>query len=632
MNKKYFFVVFLIFGFFGSINAQEVLSGISVNSKLENLSRHNPDMLKSSLIQYKIPVDFIPLPFIDDFTGNSPYPDNYFWSDSDVYINSTFPLNPPSYGVATFDALNKYGHMYTFADTEKFKTGDVLTSRPIMLDPSNKNVVLSFFYEPRGIGDKSGAPLPADTFFLDFYSPETQKWKNIKAFPGDTTQKEDYFHQVFVPITQPEYLQKGFCFRFRNNIHLKKITDPGQNGNSEFWHIDYVQLDADRDTTIKKIRDVAFSRPPKSLVSPYQSLPWEQYKTASFSISKPQIETFLHNNDDTTYSVARFFEIRNIFSNKIVFKGDGGKKPCPPGNFSTLDDISKPFGNFDYDKDQSVYEVRSYINYTQNPKFDKFFNDTVTFLQVFKNYYAYDDGSPERGYGISGEGTENARVAMCFETFTPDSLTGIGFFFNPTYKDTTQSRNYLFNITVWDDNNGIPGNKIYEKLDADTIRYGNFPIYKLDSGILLQAGKFYVGWKQINPKSLNMGFDLNNDNHKQLFYNLGTEWQNSGAIGSLMIRPVFNHTTNTLLNNKTVKSLKVHISPNPASESVYIEGLNDDYPAIGTLYSMTGNIVLQQTLNYDNTIDVSNLATGLYILKITGRKNQYAAVKLMIQH
>lgn len=41
-------------------------------------------------------------------------------------------------------------------------------------------------------------------------------------------------------------------------------------------------------------------------------------------------------------------------------------------------------------------------------------NDAITRNQVFKNYYAYDDGSVENGYGLFGEGADGAMVAMKF--------------------------------------------------------------------------------------------------------------------------------------------------------------------------------------------------------------------------
>ena len=45
--------------------------------------------------------DTIQLPFFEDFTTNTVYPNMAYWRDSLVYINNQFSVSPPSYGVAT---------------------------------------------------------------------------------------------------------------------------------------------------------------------------------------------------------------------------------------------------------------------------------------------------------------------------------------------------------------------------------------------------------------------------------------------------------------------------------------------------------------------------------------------------
>ena len=67
--------------------------------------------------------------------------------------------------------------------------------------------------------------------------------------------------------------------------------------------------------------------------------------------------------------------------------------------------------------------------------------------QQFFNYYAYDDGSAENGYGLGGAGTANASVAYQFNTFRKDTLRGVKMFFNRTYDDASQD---YFRIGVWE--------------------------------------------------------------------------------------------------------------------------------------------------------------------------------------
>lgn len=53
------------------------------------------------------------LPFFEDFTDNSPYPNTERWVENEVYINNTMAKGIISRGVATFDALNAQGKVYS---------------------------------------------------------------------------------------------------------------------------------------------------------------------------------------------------------------------------------------------------------------------------------------------------------------------------------------------------------------------------------------------------------------------------------------------------------------------------------------------------------------------------------------
>ena len=85
-------------------------------------------------------------------------------------------------------------------------------------------------------------------------------------------------------------------------------------------------------------------------------------------------------------------------------------------------------------------------------EFDPKVNDTVVYDQVFKDYYAYDDGTPEAGYGLRGGGSSNGIVAMKYYSFQPDQLGGVNIFFNQVLDSL--NLNYYFNLVVWDDLEG----------------------------------------------------------------------------------------------------------------------------------------------------------------------------------
>lgn len=596
-----------------SINPSLIITVPAKTSKVKSLQKNNASL---------------PLPFLDDFTGPSPYPNPKYWSDSDVYINSTFPLDPPSIGVATFDALNKWGRIYL--DSVTTFQADKLTSVPIALDNTAKDVYLTFFYEPRGIGDNSGAPTPNDSLRLEFYAPDSLKWYRVWGNPKYTADTAFRFHPVTIPITDPKFLKDKFRFRFLNYITRRTSSDPGQLGNYGYWHIDYVHLDKNR-VFPEAFNDIAINMPGKSLLKGYQSMPWAHFNIGYPSLISASVDVSIHNNGSSVSNQQASMKLRNILSATYDSTYSSGNANINPKTtspykiqFTNPFDIATPDGG---NPDSEIFDV-SYSILTDALDTNSL-NNEVHFYQIFKNYFAYDDGSPERGYGFTGKGSSSAMLAMRFKSYiVNDTLTGISIYFNPTRKDTTS--HYLFTLKVWSDNNEKPGTNVYTKATPDTVRYGSFPIYKLDVPQIINPGFFYIGMQQLNDNFLNMGLDLNNDNHQNLFLNFGTGWENSGIAGSLMIRPVFKKYNGAFLKTPDKKAGDIRIFPNPANDVIYFEGLKHENAVSCTVYSITGKPVLQQTIMAENMMDVSYLLPGIYIIKMTEGHQSYNTFKLMI--
>ena len=98
------------------------------------------------------------LPFVDDFSNYSGYPDPQLWGDRQGFVNTGFAVLPPSIGVVTLDALDEYGKVYAHAERVSFPA-DTLTSRPIRLDSNfvqhrpmqvSDSIYFSFYYQPAG--------------------------------------------------------------------------------------------------------------------------------------------------------------------------------------------------------------------------------------------------------------------------------------------------------------------------------------------------------------------------------------------------------------------------------------------------------------------------------------------------
>lgn len=148
---KFFFSFGLILLMCFSLDAQEVLTGLSRNAVIMGQEK----------IRYRN-TEAIHLPFFDDFSNYTGYPKPELWRDGQAFVNNTMPVYPPSIGVVTLDALNEDGKIYPHAETEPFGA-DTLTSNPIRMDynflyhrdlyPSD-SVYFSFYYQPGGASKK----------------------------------------------------------------------------------------------------------------------------------------------------------------------------------------------------------------------------------------------------------------------------------------------------------------------------------------------------------------------------------------------------------------------------------------------------------------------------------------------
>jgi len=258
-------------------------------------------------------------------------------------------------------------------------------------------------------------------------------------------------------------------------------------------------------------------------------------------------------------------------------------------------------------------------------------NDTMRFYQRFYNYYAYDDGVPEAGYGLSNVG---ARLAYKFTLNQGDSLQAIQFYFNQTLGLSSQQ--YFF-LTVWDDNNGQPGNIIYEQNGLRPEYEGDlfhFYTYKLEEALYL-TGTFYVGWRQTTVDNLNVGFDINTDHHDKIFYNTSGSWLNSSFSGSLMIRPIMGDEKTAWLGveNPKTNELQVSIYPNPLQGNELHININDMSPKDKSqlqiqIYSVTGELVFDK--QYQDLLQLGNLAKGLYFLRINSPSDGIITTKKLI--
>lgn len=594
--------------------SQEALTGLQVNSALEKAYKDGVS-LKSSKS-----TDTLELPFFDDFSFHSAYPDSRKWSDNYAFINSTYPVNPISFQVATLDILNEKGELYPHASTQVFES-DKLTSLPINLNyPASDSIFLSFFYQPQGLGDPPGE---RDSLTLEFYSPVAQDWFWIWSVTGKNLQP---FQQVLIPVNNPIFLKKGFKFRFKNYGSLPKNPSvPGTIGNSDHWHIDYVYLNRNRSGSDTLIKDVAFVRPLRSLLNNYESVPWDHFQLGKLTEMGAKLPMYYKNHDNIVRNVSRDFIIKNLLNGNIVRNFSGGAENLNPWQLREyLPDIAYTYTASA--TDSAIFEVRAFLT---TDAFDKKTNDTVKYVQKFTNYYAFDDGTAENGYGLTGQGTENARLAYRFQTFKIDTLRAVKIFFNKTLNDA--SRKY-FLLTVWNEIGGKPGEVIYQQ---ENVRpeyaegLNAFYTYHLENPVEVPM-VFYIGWVQQSTDFLNIGFDVNRNNRLRIFYNIDGNWRNTSFNGSLMMRPVLSSTAlPTGIHNPTLFSLRVY--PNPTTGNVYLEipESENTRELFVYVYDVHGRLLINTRLT-DSQLDLSRLPGGIYFLRLSGSNTLSQTHKIIL--
>lgn len=158
--------------------AQEILTGLPQNPALVKQAQQALRGKSSTDITVK-------LPFVEDFSNYTGFPDSRLWVDRQGFVNNTYPIYPPTIGVVTLDALDEDGKIYAHADRDVF-SADTLTSVKIRLDSNftkrrkmnvGDSLYFSFYYQPGG-GSKSyptqawerigDAPEQNDKLFLEF--------------------------------------------------------------------------------------------------------------------------------------------------------------------------------------------------------------------------------------------------------------------------------------------------------------------------------------------------------------------------------------------------------------------------------------------------------------------------------
>jgi hypothetical protein len=614
---------------FSVVRGQEVVVPLMVN----------PVKAQQEIAAYTLPETPLSLPFVEDFSNGKWYPNPLKWMDANVFVNHDYPVGAPSVGVATFDAIDATGAVYENATPFPFGA-DTLTSRPIDLSSlkQSDSVYMSFFYQPQGIGN---APERDDSLVLEFWSEAEADWIHTWADQGNTL--EDFvalhgkpFKMVILPIDSQLFFSNGFQFRFRNYASITDASLPDWGGNVDMWHLDYIVIKAGRsiqDTLIRN--DIAFREYPRSLLKRYRSMPWNQY------LANQTGE--MHHEVSIPYSV--YYHNMNAAVNQVyhVKSLTGGTSYTPSfynfGNLAVPFDtvvVPNPGGNFGqyvFDAPSAPYadfELVAWIQPFSVPDEVIRTNDTVRYYQRFYNYYAYDDGTAEAGYGLSAS-NPNVRLsaAMRFDLNVPDTLRAIQIYFNQT-KDL--ANDIEFTLMVWQGEvtpggDTIPGDTLLTQPELRPVfieGLNQFYTYELERPLPVN-GTFFIGWEQRSALMLNVGFDRNHDSKQYLCFSIGGGWLKSQFAGTVMLRPILGDTAGAIVSvpEPERELMDVRLFPNPVTDKLHIEVVGDHPELSGEfqveVFSTGGQRVT--TARTHRTMDLGTLPAGLYLVRVTDPVN-----------
>ncbi|MGZ3862860.1 MAG: T9SS type A sorting domain-containing protein [Bacteroidia bacterium] len=669
------FLVFLCSVFNAQVEMLKPLNGNAVLIQQKFLEKkNNAATQKHSGQQQQSLSTALFMPFFDDFSYNSTYPDPNKWDMSQsVYVNRGYAIAPPTIGAATFDGLNRGGYPYNIYSTSGSFISDTLLSKPIRLDYTDASLTvpvtpadslyLSFYYQVKGRGDMpeggdqlsllfftaTDTLIPSDSLDFNTFPVWSKNGSSTPLQASDTN-----FHRVMIPIYRSEddtiYFKHGLRFAF-SNLGTRC-------GAIDHFHIDQVYLNKGRHWDDTLYPDVSFVYDGKSLLRSgsagsyyyYSQMPYTQFSGSADM--KDSISATLRNNNNKKTG-GQWSGAVNITTEYQIVDNTGGNiktQTCGTNNFFNYDSIgyckdraliNPSLGGFTYNAgpfaDTTSFLTKFYVKGNVN---DPPENDTAFYRQKFSNYYAYDDGSAEAGYYVGAYGGE---MAVKYKLNYKEKLRAIDIFFDPVFGVNTL-QNTPIHLMVWGDNAGKPYNTIandsFMVNTSDLIYphyyndgYNMFTRFELMQPIQLDSGQtFYVGTYQTFSVQLGVGFDLNNDNHKNIFYFDGSQWQNTSSApmfrGSLMIHPVFGDSL-MAVGVKSIVSEKpgIKIYPNPATDEITIAAPQKLRKILIT--DILGN-VLYEELNPSQKVDVSSLVSGVYLIRMQTGKGEISSQKLII--
>jgi len=608
MKKTYLYITVLLCLSLTSF-AQEGVRALQSNKILKQ-NAHRASTQRTTIMNT--------LPFFEDFAQDEMLPNPNKWQDQLVYINNHLANEPLSRGVATFDALNMHGTPYDTTNRNVSVYADTLTSNSFDLSSYNiaDSLYLSFFYQAQGLGFR---PYADDSLML-YFKDNSLVWRKIW-----TTDRNNAinFTQKFILLNDARYFHDEFEFRFVNKA-TKGIT------NSDF-HLDYIEFDANRSELDATINDIAITVGTTSILSPYQSLPYEYFQMNPSAYLRPNLNLSIRNLTENDEAIAYGYELWNGSTRLIQNTANATLLYNYIDNF-TLPGIAAniPLGTTPPNELTLKYFTTDPTSATKKA------NDTLIAKQQFSNQLAYDDGTAELSYFVYMHPSLAipALSAVGYDIPKKDTIRGFGVLLT---QEVPLPWSKEFTIKVFKDI-AINGGQDEELYSQDLIypyfsdSLNGLAYYKFDQPVVVDAGRFYLSI--IQPAggysdSLFIALDISTrGQNNNRYFNVEGRWERSQIEGALMFRPVMGADFTVSVTDPKQQKQSVLLYPNPTNGWIQIE---DKWPADAfELIDATGRLIRKGEVSQQK-INLEGLQTGNYFIILQHKQKAYPAQKITIK-
>lgn len=607
----------------------------------------------STHFAFRLSVPSVAYPFYEDFYSDNPYPESSHWLDKEVFVNQQLSRNPKSIGIATFDGIDNRGRPYD----EGFGESDRLTSTYIDIPNTATSPTLSFWAQRGGYADR---PEVKDSLVVQFKN-QGGDWVSMLSLEGVPSNVHDTFFdpfQFYSIVLEPGFQYDKFQFRF--------LAHSDGTGFRDNWNLDYIRLD-NNPVGDSIFNDISFTEKPNFLLNNYTSMPWRHFQSIADTELKSTVDIGVYNHFSTGQNMSPsslIVEEENTGINPIgqvptLFNGteinvENGviiKK-----NYSLMGDATG-FSNVwaDYmtnmtdsafdDLDKVSFEMEYNLqNNSQNSVDFVDANDRVSRVTEFSDYFAYDDGTAERGFSTFA----GAEVAVAFSAAVADTIRGVRVNFPFTGKDFEEQE---FRLKIWTEEEGLGDNPIYNEVYQPVVVSSFFDtLHSLTSlqlfdeegeptVLAIPAGIFYVGWEQKSTCAgckVVFGYDSNRQGgYNYTYVNNGLGWEPTDLFreGSIIIRPVVGGDEPigaTAVEETNKEELGVSLFPNPSNGMLYFSSdqlISDQ--AIISVFNSTGQLL--STSKFQKELDLRHLPGGMYLVKIIDADTQKISIdKVMI--